>query len=168
MEKAYYYDTELGRILISEDNEGITGLSLVSEPEETAGEMEQCVTPDGKAYEICETKLVREAAVQLAEYLDGNRKTFSIRLHPTGTPFQLRVWEALQEIPYGETRSYGEIACKVGNQKAARAVGMANHNNPIMIFIPCHRVIGANGSLVGFGGGLDLKEKLLTLEKHNG
>ncbi len=89
---------------------------------------------------------------------------FDLPLEPAGTEFQKSVWVALQAIPYGETRSYGDMARQIGNPKACRAVGMANNRNPISIVIPCHRVIGADGSLVGYGGGLDLKQKLLTLE----
>ena len=91
---------------------------------------------------------------------------FDLPLDPIGTEFQKKVWQALKEIPFGETRSYGEIAKLIGNEKASRAVGMANNKNPIAIIIPCHRVIGANGKLVGYAGGLDLKEKLLKLEKN--
>ena len=102
---------------------------------------------------------------QLDEYFAGTRTefTFPYRLH--GTPFQEKVWEALRQIPYGETRSYKDIAEAIGHPKAYRAVGMANNANPIFIAIPCHRVIGANGSLVGYGGGLEMKKALLELEK---
>lgn len=103
--------------------------------------------------------------MQLQEYMNGERKSFAFPYELHGTPFQKRVWNALCEIPYGETRTYGEIAKAVGNPKACRAVGMANHNNPIAIVVPCHRVIGANGKLTGYGGGLDMKEYLLELEK---
>ena len=99
------------------------------------------------------------------EYLEGKRREFDLPLAPAGTEFMLRVWKALQDIPYGETRSYKDIATMAGNSKACRAVGMANNRNPISIFIPCHRVIGANGVLVGYGGGLDKKTFLLDLEK---
>lgn len=102
---------------------------------------------------------------QLREYFAGRRKSFNLRLAPEGTPFQLQVWEQLQAIPYGRTISYGELACRIGNPSASRAVGLANGSNPIAIVIPCHRVIGANGKLTGFGGGLDVKEKLLALER---
>ncbi|MGB4439469.1 MAG: methylated-DNA--[protein]-cysteine S-methyltransferase, partial [Sedimentibacter sp.] len=114
---------------------------------------------------VCETKLINNASNQLNEYLNGIRTAFDLPLNPEGTEFQKKVWTALCEIPYGETRSYKQIAEAAGNSKASRAVGMANNKNPIMIFIPCHRVIGANGSLVGYAGGLDMKEKLLALEK---
>lgn len=104
------------------------------------------------------------AAAQLTEYFAGKRKVFDLPLDPQGTEFQKRVWQALREIPYGTTCSYGEIAAKVGNPKASRAVGGANNKNPIAIVIPCHRVIGANGSLVGYASGLQTKEALLKLE----
>ena len=102
------------------------------------------------------------------EYFNKEREQFELPLSPQGTEFQLKVWSALREIPYGETCSYKDIAIKLGNEKASRAVGMANNRNPIAIFVPCHRVIGANGKLVGYAGGLDIKEKLLEMEKYNG
>lgn len=105
-----------------------------------------------------------EAICQLKEYLAEQRKEFTIPLHQIGTPFQRRVWGELLRIPYGETRSYGEIAIKVNNLKGQRAVGMANHRNPIGVMVPCHRVIGKNGNLTGYAGGLDIKQRLLELE----
>jgi methylated-DNA-[protein]-cysteine S-methyltransferase len=116
-------------------------------------------------YEMLKTVMIKKTAEQLTEYFDGKRKNFTIPLAPQGTAFQIKVWEALQKIPYGETQSYGEIAVMIGNPKASRAVGMANHRNPIVIIIPCHRVIGHDGSLTGFGGGLELKRRLLELER---
>lgn len=104
---------------------------------------------------------------QLDEYFAGVRKTFDFPYRLHGTPFQEKVWEALRDIPYGETRSYKDIAEAIGHPKAFRAVGMANHANPIFIAIPCHRVIGSGGSLVGYGGGLEMKKALLELEKAN-
>ena len=101
---------------------------------------------------------------QLEEYFAGERQEFDLRLAPQGTPFELSVWEELKRIPFGETRSYGEIAQAIGRPGSARAVGRANGANPIPIVVPCHRVIGANGSLTGFGGGLDAKERLLEIE----
>jgi methylated-DNA-[protein]-cysteine S-methyltransferase len=101
---------------------------------------------------------------QLAAYFTGARKTFDVALDPAGTAFQRRVWEALRAIPYGETASYGEIARRIGNPRAVRAVGRANGANPIAVIVPCHRVIGANGTLTGYGGGLDRKATLLALE----
>ena len=108
--------------------------------------------------------LLEKAAKELKEYFQGKRREFDLPLSVKGTAFQMKVWRALQEIPYGETRSYGEIAEAIGKPKAARAVGMANNRNPVSIIIPCHRVIGADGKLVGYGGGLDAKEYLLELE----
>ena len=114
-----------------------------------------------------ETPLLRQAAQQLDEYLIGRRKQFELPLHPVGTPFQLRVWQALLEIPYGETISYKQLAERVGSPRGYRAVGLANNRNPIAIFIPCHRVIGADGKLVGYGGGLDIKKRLLDIEERH-
>lgn len=110
------------------------------------------------------TPLLRKAETELKEYFAGRRKAFTVPMAPEGTAFQQSVWNALLEIPYGETLSYGEVARRIGNPKAARAVGMANHQNPLPVFCPCHRVIGANGKLVGYGGGLPVKEYLLALE----
>ena len=106
-----------------------------------------------------------DAVEQLAEYFAGKRTDFDLDLDMVGTAFQRRVWSALQNIPYGQTCSYGEIAHQIGSPKASRAVGMANGHNPISIIVPCHRVIGANGSLTGYGGGLERKRTLLELEK---
>ncbi|WP_099206173.1 methylated-DNA--[protein]-cysteine S-methyltransferase [Scatolibacter rhodanostii] len=111
-----------------------------------------------------ETLLLTDCMHQLEEYFDKKRTAFTLPLEPRGTVFQQKVWQALTTIPYGETRSYKQIAEMIDNPKACRAVGMANNRNPISLIIPCHRVIGANGSLVGYGGGLAIKEKLLVLE----
>ncbi len=105
------------------------------------------------------------AARQLAEYFAGERRVFTVPLSPAGTPFQKRVWEALPSIPYGETSTYGAVAQRIGNPNACRAVGMANNRNPLPIFIPCHRVVGRDGSLTGYAGGLDRKQFLLDLER---
>ena len=110
------------------------------------------------------TPLLRQAAAQLEEYFAGSRTAFDLPLAPKGTDFQRRVWDALREIPYGQTRSYGELAAALGNSKASRAVGMANNKNPLPIFIPCHRVIGSNGALTGYAWGMDIKARLLQLE----
>lgn len=104
------------------------------------------------------------ARVQLEEYFAGTRQAFELQLHPLGTPFQLKVWQELGRIPYGETISYGELARRIGQPAAVRAVGAANGRNPLPIVLPCHRVIGADGSLTGFGGGLPTKRHLLSLE----
>ncbi|AWK50694.1 methylated-DNA--[protein]-cysteine methyltransferase [Clostridium beijerinckii] len=152
MKNIFYYNTKIGRIGIEENGTAITKLDFINK------DMEEEIIEEN------ETALLKKAINELNEYLDGNRSSFDLPLDPKGTEFQKKVWNALKEIPYGETRSYGEIAKIIGNEKAARAVGMANNKNPIAIIVPCHRVIGANGKLVGYAGGLDLKEKLLQLE----
>jgi methylated-DNA-[protein]-cysteine S-methyltransferase len=108
---------------------------------------------------------LKETIGQLRSYFAGEREEFDLPLAPEGTPFQQEVWRRLCEIPYGETISYGELAKRIGNPQASRAVGLANGSNPIPIVIPCHRVIGSNGKLTGYGGGLPIKEKLLALER---
>lgn len=153
MGNVFYYETKLGTIGIAEVDEQITHLFF---------EVEKFPLND---YEKKETPILAEAGRQLMEYFEGKRRKFDLPLAPAGTEFMLRVWKALQDIPYGETRSYKEIAAMADNSKACRAVGMANNRNPISIVIPCHRVIGANGALVGYGGGLDKKVFLLDLEK---
>lgn len=110
------------------------------------------------------TAVLKKAARELEEYFAGKRRRFTFKMSPSGTDFQKKVWKALEQIPYGETRTYGEIARAIGKPKAARAVGMANNRNPLSIVVPCHRVIGSTGDLVGYGGGLSLKTKLLKLE----
>lgn len=117
-----------------------------------------CGAPEG------ETPLTLRAAAELDEYFSGGRTAFTVPLSPHGTRFQLEVWRALREIPYGQIRTYGEIAAAVERPKAARAVGMANHDNPLLIFTPCHRVVGKSGSLTGFACGLEVKRWLLALE----
>ncbi len=112
--------------------------------------------------------VLEQARVEMEQYFAGQRKDFTVGLAPRGTDFQQRVWKALQRIPYGQTRTYAEIAAQVGNPKAARAVGMANNCNPIGIIIPCHRVIGADGTLTGYAGGLHFKQFLLDLERSHG
>jgi len=118
-------------------------------------------------YELNETPLLYEAHEQLGAYLRGERKAFTLPLNPQGTPFMIKVWEKLCVIPYGQTASYKEIAEKISSPKAVRAVGLANNRNPIPLFIPCHRVIGSDGKLVGYRGGLDMKEALLRLEENH-
>lgn len=153
MRNVFYYDTKIGRLEIEENGEAITKIDFAKK------EIEEYI-------EKKETLLLKEAIKQLHEYLEGKRNLFDLPLAPEGTEFQNKVWNALKEIPFGETRSYGEIAKVIGNEKASRAVGMANNKNPIMIVIPCHRVIGANGKLVGYAGGVEVKEILLNLEKN--
>ena len=152
VENTFSYKTNVGEIWIVENGTAITKLYF---PEEKQ--------PQGIV--VQETQLLKRAGEQLVDYLAGKRKTFDLPLAPKGTEFQQHVWKALQEIPYGETRSYGDIAKRIDNPKAYRAVGMSNNKNPLPIFIPCHRVIGTNGKLVGYAGGLAIKEYLLKLEK---
>ncbi|HPY97791.1 MAG TPA: methylated-DNA--[protein]-cysteine S-methyltransferase [Clostridia bacterium] len=144
------YQSKIGRINISEDNEGICGVSICTSNE---------------CSHLSQSKLKDETFRQLAEYLQGKRKSFNVKLSLKGTEFQKSVWEQLLNIPYGETRSYGEIAALIGNAKASRAVGMACNRNPVMIIVPCHRVIGKKGCLTGYAPGIDLKEKLLDMER---
>lgn len=111
------------------------------------------------------TPLLERVEEQILEYCSGERQVFDLPLSPAGTEFQQKVWKALLDIPYGQTESYGSIARRIGCPGGARAVGMANHRNPIAILIPCHRVVGAKGRLTGYAGGLELKQKLLELER---
>jgi len=147
-----FVETKIGHLGIAEEEQLLTHLFF-----------RQSKAPEG-AVEKC-TPFLRKVAKEIKEYLSGKRKTFDIPLKLYGTDFQLSVWNALLTIPYGKTRSYRDIAEQIGNAKSCRAVGMANHRNPIAIIVPCHRVIGADGSLIGFGGGLELKQQLLDLEQ---
>jgi methylated-DNA-[protein]-cysteine S-methyltransferase len=151
MKNIWYYDFSIGILGISEDGDGITDIFFKNE------KIMENVTQK-------ETTLLQEAAKQLREYFDGRRKSFELPLSLHGTEFQFAVWRALQTIPYGETRSYKQIAEQIGNPKASRAVGMANNRNPVMIVVPCHRVVGQDGSMIGYAGGLDAKKFLLDLE----
>lgn len=151
----YSKNTKIGIITIFEENGYVVQVCLPTEPMSTNG----C--------QQLETPVITEAFKQLTEYLDSQRTSFSIPVNPKGTTFQKKVWNELLKIPYGKTVSYKDIAIAVGNPKACRAVGMANNRNPVPIFIPCHRVIGKNGSLTGYAGGLDCKEFLLKIEKPN-
>ncbi|HPL53961.1 MAG TPA: methylated-DNA--[protein]-cysteine S-methyltransferase [Bacillota bacterium] len=146
-----FYESKIGRIGIAEKDGSISNVYISGDklPEDA---------------QLGETHLLKEAVRQLKSYFAGELKEFTLPLKPEGTEFMKKVWSALCEIPYGKTVSYKEIAEKVGVPKGARAVGIANNRNPIPIFIPCHRVIGADGSLTGYGGGLDMKKYLLELE----
>lgn len=150
MSNLFFYETDLGIIGIRDNNNAIT---------------EVFYSKSKINDHLKETPLIRECFNQLKEYFQGTRREFTIPIEDEGSEFQKKVWKALLDIPYGQTRTYKEIAIAIGNEKACRAVGMANNRNPISIIIPCHRVIGANGKLVGYGGGLDIKEKLLNIEK---
>jgi len=151
------YSSPIGEILLCANDDAITGLYFVG----------GITTPD---LEICEITddyyVLKNLTVELDAYFAGTLRTFTTPINPTGTPFRQKVWEALQTIPYGETISYKELALHIGNPAAVRAVGGANHHNPISIVIPCHRVIGASGKLVGYGGGLTVKEYLLQHENN--
>jgi methylated-DNA-[protein]-cysteine S-methyltransferase len=150
--KLYFAPTRLGNIGIAEQNGNLTHLYLATDA--LPANLERMATP-----------LITEAFSQLNAYLAGNLQQFSLPLAPQGTDFRQTVWQALLTIPYGKTASYQEIAVAIGNPKAVRAVGMANNKNPLPIFIPCHRIIGSNGKLIGYAGGLQLKQHLLDLEK---
>ena len=145
----WFYDFPIGTLGIAEENGGISRICF---GEHLAG------------FETAETPLIQRAAEQLREYFNEERRQFALPLSLRGTAFQLAVWNALRTIHAGETRSYRDVAVMVGNPKACRAVGLANNRNPIPIFIPCHRVIGSNGSLTGYAGGLWMKQYLLELE----
>jgi len=152
MKSLFYYSYRICKVGIAEEDGAICRLFFGNGK-----------TPAG--FEKGETPLIKKAGAQLGEYFDGKRKIFELPLVLHGTDFQITVWKALQDIPYGETRSYGQIALIAGNPKASRAVGMANNRNPIAIIIPCHRVIGHDGSLTGYAGGLEVKRQLLELEQ---
>lgn len=151
MVKAWKYDSPFGSYTVVEDGQGICGLFFGERPAAL-----------GWIWE--ETPLLKRAAGQMEEYFSGIRQAFDLPLSLRGTPFQLTDWAALQEIPYGETRCYEQIAVRIGNPKACRAVGLANNRNPVAVIIPCHRVLGKDGKLVGYAGGLHIKKGLLELE----
>ena len=153
----YTYETSFGKIIIVSDGSNITHVKS----ERADGSLKKHISTG-----VCKTdKLTDMAVKQLEEYFAGKRREFELPVKPPGTMFQQTVWKALQDIPFGETRSYKQIAEAIKNPKACRAVGMANNKNPIWIIIPCHRVIGTDGSLTGYGGGLEMKKRLLLLEK---
>lgn len=151
MKSTYFYNTKIGKVGITDNGTHIIELYFADDL-------------DPIQSHIRETPLIKEAARQLEAYFEGERKAFDLPLDPQGTEFQKNVWQILERIPYGQTWSYKQVAQKVGSPKAYRAVGLANNRNPISIIIPCHRVIGADGKLVGYGGGLEIKEYLLKLE----
>src|SRR5262249_34677000 len=148
-----HMESPVGQLLLAGDDEVLQRIAFVKQADSL---------PDAQP-----NRLLREATQQLKAYFAGDLKKFELPLRMEGTPFQLAVWRALQEIPYGETTSYGELARRLGKPKGARAVGLANGSNPIAIVVPCHRVIGSNGKLTGYGGGLNNKETLLALERRH-
>lgn len=156
--------TPLGRLTVSEQSGKLIGVNFGELP--VAG-MTDLNEFEEIQFEKRETPVLEKAEAQLKEYFAGRRNTFSLPLNPMGTPFRRRAWTALQQIPYGRTISYSEQAEKLGGSQYCRAVGQANHHNPLAIIIPCHRVIGKSGKLVGFGSGIDNKQWLLDLEARN-
>lgn len=151
MKHIVYIDTPLGNMSLTADETGICGLDLHGS--------------EAADIPVKETAVLKTAKIQLEEYFLGKRKEFDVPLSLEGTKFQVSVWNALCTIPYGELRSYKQIAELVNCPKGFRAVGMANHVNPVSIIVPCHRVVGSDGSMTGYGGGLDMKKYLLELER---
>ncbi len=145
------YDTEIGKLKITYEQGYIIGISKVDKIQSLG----------------IKSKISEKAYMELKEYFAGKRKTFDIPIKLIGTEFQKKVWKELLKIPYGKTVSYKDIAISIDNPKACRAIGMANHNNPILIIVPCHRVVNENGNLGGYALGLDIKRKLLEIEKKN-
>ncbi|WP_415903245.1 methylated-DNA--[protein]-cysteine S-methyltransferase [Neptuniibacter sp. QD29_5] len=143
-------NTALGSLLIKANNSAITSIHFLKDNETVP--------------ELLGNALTNQCVSELSEYFAGKRVRFDVPLAPNGTKFQQSVWNALNDIPYGKTCSYGDVAKKIGKPKAARAIGMANNRNPIPIIIPCHRVLGSNGNLTGYAGGLENKSYLLNLE----
>jgi methylated-DNA-[protein]-cysteine S-methyltransferase len=150
-----YCESPIGKLLLVTSKRGLSQICFEGQAHQTAPRADSDDLP----------AVLRDSVRQLRAYFAGELETFELALAPEGTPFQQKVWGELIKIPYGETISYGELARRIGNPNASRAVGLANGSNPIPIIIPCHRVIGSNGKLTGYGGGLPIKEKLLALEK---
>ena len=148
MSVTYTFNSPIGAVRLIEDDGSITRIELIDATDETTAP----------------TPLQREAARQILAFLRGERQQLEFPIRMVGTPFQQRVWHALRQIPYGTTRTYGEVAAEIGNPRASRAVGMACNKNPLLLIIPCHRVIGVNGKLTGFVYGTDAKQRLLELE----
>jgi methylated-DNA-[protein]-cysteine S-methyltransferase len=154
MVRIFYFETDIGRLAVADGGGAV--VRLLFDGEEPKMPCAEETTP-----------LALQAAHEINDYLAGHRNHFDVPFLLSGTPFQMSVWGALTEIPYGQVRTYGQIAAQIKKPRAHRAVGGANHVNPVPIIVPCHRVIGADGSLTGFGGGLDVKKYLLALEEKN-
>ena len=152
------YESPVGTLTLVAGDEGLRAVIWPDGRLDRVGLAGETLTPG-------DAPVLDATAAQLDEYFAGTRTTFDLPLDLHGTPFQLAAWQALAEIPYGETRTYGEQADRIGRPTAVRAIGAANGRNPVSIVLPCHRVIGSNGSLVGFGGGLEVKAALLELER---
>ncbi|MBD5503968.1 MAG: methylated-DNA--[protein]-cysteine S-methyltransferase [Lachnospiraceae bacterium] len=168
MEAKCFYQSPIGVLCIREENGKITNLHIQKEEESAVTAKDNTWQAD-RLYRYDETgerfsSLLNEACRQLDEYFQGKRRQFDLPLSCSGTAFQQRIWNELQKIPYGETRSYEDIAAAVGNPKAQRAVGQANNRNPIIIMVPCHRVIHKNGDISGYACGIEAKRYLLDLE----
>lgn len=153
-----YLNTPIGKLLLAGEDDALVCIAFPQ------GKMQRKPDPDWKLTKDA----FPEARKQLGEYFEGKRRTFDLKLAPSGTPFQQQVLNALRKIPYGKTVSYADIARQIGRPGAARAVGAANGRNPLPIVIPCHRVIGSKGALTGFGGGIETKKALLALESEAG
>ena len=165
-----YMESPVGSLQLVEVDGKLTHLLFctgkdLKPPGEEGHEVLSKVAGERIFFEEKETPLLKETKQQLSEFFEGKRQAFDLPLAPEGTVFQKKAWEGLQTIPYGQTRSYKQMAELAGSPRGYRAIGLANNKNPIAIIIPCHRVIGSDGKLVGFGGGLDKKELLLNLEK---
>lgn len=159
------WESPFGMITVTCSQKGIRELTLG--PNERARGKKNGSGQPGEPVESRGFELARQAIAELQQYAVGRRTRFNVPLDLEGTPFQMKVWKALLRIPYGETRSYQQIAREVGNPRASRAVGMANHRNPVAIIVPCHRVISSDGSLGGYAGGLDIKARMLHLEQEH-
>lgn len=155
MKRSLQIDTPLGTMTITASERSIIEVRFCTEPPVGSVPCSEAKAPE----------LLRQAARELKEYFAGERQRFTVPLAPQGSEFQKKVWDALQTIPYGETRTYKDIAIQIGHNLSYRAVGMANNRNPIAILIPCHRVIGYDGKLTGYAAGIGIKERLLDLEK---
>lgn len=154
-------DSPVGRLQLARDEAGLRAIHFVRSGGAGRAGADLEVGPS----DVRDETAFDDVVSQLEEYFAGKRRDFTLPLAPRGTPFQQRVWTALLDIPYGETISYGELAARIGKRSASRAVGLANGSNPLPIVIPCHRVIGSNGKLTGYGGGLPIKQQLLALER---
>lgn len=160
------FDGPFGELLLVSDGESLLGLYM-DKTDNDGSAMQAAIKKFGKMQRRDVLPIFEEAIKQLSDYFSGKRNTFDIPIKMVGSDFQKQVWQELLKIPYGCTTSYGEIAARISNPSASRAVGLANGNNPIGIIVPCHRVIGANGSLTGYAGGMDRKRFLLDHERRH-
>ncbi len=159
-----HLETQIGRLLIAWTGSNLTGLYFENHRGGPSPAVIASVPMIGDGSRSRKSPLVRDLGRQLGEYFCGKRKSFDVPFHPHGTPFQMKVWQTLRDIPYGEVVTYSELARHIGNPAAVRAAGTATGRNPISILIPCHRVVGAHGHLTGYAGGLEMKRRLLSIE----